>query len=36
MSVSTLDCPKCGGTANTIGGKECLMKSAKLIVKQEL
>jgi len=36
MSVLTLHCPRCGGTANIIDGKEYLMKRAKLIVKQEL
>ncbi len=32
ISVPTLKCPKCGGTVDIIGGRECLIKSVKLIV----
>ena len=28
----TLHCPKCEGTVEIVGGRECLIKSAKLIV----
>ncbi|MFQ5758630.1 MAG: hydrogenase maturation nickel metallochaperone HypA [Candidatus Bathyarchaeia archaeon] len=31
--VPTLQCPKCGGTVDIIGGRECLIKSVKLVVK---
>ena len=27
----TLNCPKCGGVVNIVGGKECTIKSIKLI-----
>ena len=27
----TLNCPKCGGTVNIVGGKECTIKSVKLV-----
>ena len=27
----TLNCPKCGGTVNIVGGKECTIKSIKLV-----
>jgi len=33
ISVPTLQCPKCGGTVEIIGGRECLIKSVKLVVK---
>ncbi|UCE44069.1 MAG: hydrogenase maturation nickel metallochaperone HypA [Candidatus Bathyarchaeota archaeon] len=33
MPVPTLQCPNCGGTVNIIGGRECLIKSVKLVVK---
>ena len=33
ISVPTLQCPKCGGTVDIIGGRECLIKSVKLVVK---
>ncbi len=27
----TLNCPKCGGVVNIVGGKECIIKSIKLV-----
>jgi len=27
----TLNCPKCGGVVNIVGGKECTIKSIKLV-----
>jgi hydrogenase nickel incorporation protein HypA/HybF len=33
ISVPTLQCPQCGGTVDIIGGRECLIKSVKLVVK---
>lgn len=27
----TLNCPKCGGVVNILGGKECTIKSIKLV-----
>ena len=32
MPTMTLHCPKCKGTVEIVGGRECLIKSAKLIV----
>jgi hydrogenase nickel incorporation protein HypA/HybF len=34
IAVPTLHCPKCGGTVDIIGGRECLIKSVKLIVEE--
>jgi len=34
ISIPTLQCPKCGGTVDIIGGRECLIKSVKLIVEE--
>jgi hydrogenase nickel incorporation protein HypA/HybF len=31
LSSPTLDCPKCGGVVNVVGGKECTIKSIKLV-----
>jgi len=28
----TLRCPKCGGTVEIVGGRECLIKSVKIVV----
>ncbi|UCC32926.1 MAG: hydrogenase maturation nickel metallochaperone HypA [Candidatus Bathyarchaeota archaeon] len=33
LPIPTLQCPNCAGTVNIIGGKECLIKSVKLVVK---
>lgn len=33
IPVPTLQCPKCDGTVDIIGGRECLIKSVKLVVK---
>lgn len=32
VPVPTLKCPKCGGTVDIVGGRECLIKSIKLIL----
>ena len=32
ISVPTLQCPKCDGTVDIVGGRECLIKSVKLVV----
>ena len=32
IKAPTLLCPKCGGTVEIVGGKECTIKSAKLAV----
>jgi len=33
VPVPTLQCPECGGAVDIIGGRECLIKSVKLVVK---
>ena len=33
VPVPTLQCPKCSGTVEIVGGRECLIKSVKLVVK---
>ena len=32
VPTPTLRCPKCGGTVNIIGGRECTIKSIKLLM----
>ncbi|NIP66566.1 hypothetical protein GWN63_00375 [Candidatus Bathyarchaeota archaeon] len=32
MTLPTLKCPQCGQMVDIIGGKECLIKSVKLVV----
>jgi len=32
VPIPTLHCPKCSGTVDIIGGRECLIKSIKLVV----
>ena len=32
VPIPTLQCPKCRGTVDIIGGRECLIKSIKLVV----
>jgi len=32
VPIPTLECPKCSGTVDIIGGRECLIKSIKLVV----
>jgi hydrogenase nickel incorporation protein HypA/HybF len=32
VPIPTLQCPKCSGTVDIIGGRECLIKSIKLVV----
>jgi hydrogenase nickel incorporation protein HypA/HybF len=33
VPIPTLQCPKCGDKVDIIGGRECLIKSVKLVVK---
>jgi len=32
VPIPTLQCPKCSGTVDIIGGRECLIKRIKLVV----
>ena len=32
INVPTLNCPTCGGVVEIVGGKDCLIKSVKLLV----
>lgn len=32
VPTPTLHCPKCGGIAKIVGGRDCLIKSVKLVV----
>ena len=32
VPLPTLRCPRCGGIVEIIGGKECLIKSVKMVV----
>ena len=32
VPTPTLNCPKCGGIVKIVGGKDCLIKSVKIIV----
>jgi hydrogenase nickel incorporation protein HypA/HybF len=31
VPTPTLNCPKCGGTVNIVGGKECTIKNIKIV-----
>ena len=32
VSTPTLNCPKCGGIVEIVGGKDCLIKNIKMLV----
>ena len=32
VSTPTLNCPKCGGVVEIVGGKDCIIKNVKLLV----
>jgi hydrogenase nickel incorporation protein HypA/HybF len=32
VSTPTLNCPKCGGVVEIVGGKDCIIKNVKMLV----